>query len=71
MALHYFNDFERVWLYVYDLTEIKDEWGKFQKLASRVMFGDAPHLSIVVYGREFEVEAKGPSCRFLDLVNSI
>lgn len=52
--------FQHVWLYEYDLNDVKD-WNKLQKAASRIMLGETPHLSIVVFGLEFEVEKKGPS----------
>lgn len=54
----------QVWLYEYDLFEIKEGWGELRLAAAGVVMGETPHLSIVVFGYEYEVEAKGP-CRIV------
>lgn len=51
---------KNVWLLEYDLNEIQKGWTDLQKSAAKAVLGQTPHLSIVVFGREFEVEEKGP-----------
>lgn len=55
------SDFEEVYLYEYDLTEIKSKCSTDTlRHFADLYIGKTPHLSIVVYGREFEVESEGP-----------
>jgi len=58
------DDEEKVQLYVYDLADIR-KWNNFRRIGSKLLLGEIPHVSIVVYGREFEVEEKGPAIRDL------
>lgn len=52
---------ESVYLYEYDLTEIKSKCSSSStRNLSDFYLGETPHLSIVVYEREFEVESDGP-----------
>lgn len=58
------TDCRKVYLCEYDLNDVKKGWNDWQRAASRVMLGETPHLAIVVYGREFEVEKDGPRWLF-------
>lgn len=50
---------EEVFLYEYDLFERKC-FPRALKKPSRKIFGEVPHVSIVVHGREFQFESGGP-----------
>lgn len=62
------KDTNGVWLYIYDLCDIKEEWNNIQRLASDIVLGKCPHLSVVVYGHEFEHTSVGTSWHVLNSV---